>query len=116
MSDTALLVLYHKQRTSARLRFLRHAHGGICADAVLPADAAVAAGACAGDDPVRIHPGMLLRAAEAALALPRGSLEADAGFRCHVHADGRCTEVYLAQFGDIDPPTAAAGARRRRPR
>jgi hypothetical protein len=105
------LVLYHKQSTSARLRFLRHAHGGICAAARLPADTLVHAGACgAAAGPVRQHPGMLLRGAEAALALPRGCIESDGGFRCHVVADGVCAEVHLAQFNHIDPPLAAAAA------
>ncbi|WP_058556690.1 hypothetical protein [Thiohalocapsa sp. ML1] len=111
MSAAAHLVVYHKQSTSARLRFLRPAHGGICTDAVLPATTVVHPGACgAAGGPVRQHPGILLRNAEAALSLPRGCIESDGGFRCHVVADGVCAEVHLAQFKAIDPPLAAAAA------
>jgi hypothetical protein len=108
------LVLYHKQRSSARLRFLRHAHGGICVSP-LPADALVQPGPCgANGGTVHQHPGMLLRDAEAALAQPRGCIESDAGFRCRLLMDDGCADLQLAQFCTIDPPleeAAAVGAR-----
>lgn len=115
MPEPAQLVVYHKHPTSARLRFLRHAHGGICAAAPLPAAARIETGACApdaanGNGAVRAHPGMLLRGVEAALALPRGCIEPDGAFRCHVVADGGCAEVLLARFRDIDPPFDEASA------
>jgi hypothetical protein len=115
MRPSPFLVLYHKQRTSARLRFLRHAHGGICAEGPMPADARVetisgAAEAAGGGATLRTHPGMLLRGAEAALGLPRGSIEADGGFRCRVLVNGAPADVHLAHFSDIDPPTGAAAA------
>jgi len=59
---------------------------------------------------LRTHPGMLLRAAEAALGLPRGCIEADGGFRCRVVVDGDHADVHLAHFSDIDPPLGAAAA------
>jgi hypothetical protein len=109
------LVLYHKQHTSARLRFLRHAHGGICAAGPMPADTrietVVGAGAQVGAGAsLSTHPGMLLRAAEAALGLPRGCIEADGGFRCRVVVEGNGADVHLAHFCDIDPPLDAAAA------
>lgn len=101
------LILYHKHDTSARTRFLRLAHGGVCAPDPLPAGAAL--------EPQRTsalltHPAMLLKAAEARLHLARGSLEADGGFRCRVSGDGDVTDVHLARFTAIDPPFAAADA------
>jgi hypothetical protein len=111
MADAAQLVLYHKQRSSARLRFLRHAHGGMCTLRPLPVDARVQTGPCDGtSEAVRLHPGMLLRAAEATLALPRGCIASDATFRCSVLADAGCADVYLGQFTDIDPPLHAVAA------
>jgi hypothetical protein len=111
MPEPGQLVLYHKHPTSARLRFLRHAHGGVCAAAPLPDDAQIEAGAggCGSEKAaVSTHPGMLLRAAESALGLSRGCIEPDGGFRCHILADGCCAQVHLARFCDIDPPLDAA--------
>ena len=34
--STPRLILFHKQSTSARTRFLRHGHGGICTLGPLP--------------------------------------------------------------------------------
>jgi hypothetical protein len=110
MTGTAHLVLYHKHPTSARLRFLRHAHGGICAGGVMPAGTRIEAGKDTGGSVLHTHPGMLLRAAEAALALPRGCVEPDGDFHCRMVVDGQPTEVYLAHFCDVDPPLAAAAA------
>jgi hypothetical protein len=110
MTATAHLVLYHKHPTSARLRFLRHAHGGICADGVMPADTRIEPGNGAGGAVLHTHPGMLLRAAEAALALPRGCIEPDGDFRCRVVVGEQPSEVHLAHFSDVDPPLAAAAA------
>jgi hypothetical protein len=121
MSDEPRLVLYHKQATSARLRFLRHAAGGICSPAGLPDGVAVeTSGSTArsrtGSEPgaagavLHVHPGMLLRSAEQSLSMPRGSLEPDAGFSCRLVADGFRAEVLLGYFTTIDPPVTEAAA------
>ncbi len=115
MYESPLLVLYHKQRTSARLRFLRHAHGGICMGGPMPEDARIETlsgqPAMAGAGAVlRTHPGMLLRAAETALGLRRGCIEVDRGFRCRALVDDVRVDVHLAHFSDIDPPLSAAAA------
>jgi hypothetical protein len=108
MPDTHL-ILYHKQSTSARTRFLRFSHGGICGPEALPAGATV-------DDPggnaatLLTHPGMLLRTTETTLNLSRGSLASDAGFHCRVNAGADSGDVYLAHFTSIDPPFEAADA------
>jgi hypothetical protein len=109
MPDTHL-ILYHKQSTSARTRFLRFAHGGVCGPEALPADSTV-------DDPsggiaatLLTHPGMLLRAAETSLNLVRGSLASDAGFHCRVSSGADSGDVYLAHFTSIDPPFDSAEA------
>ncbi len=106
MPDTHL-ILYHKQSTSARTRFLRFGHGGVCGPEALPADASVDAPS-ARDATLLTHPGMLLRATETTLALPRGSLESDAGFHCRVLAGAVSGDVYLAHFTSVDPPFDAA--------
>lgn len=104
------LILYHKQSTSARTRFLRFAHGGVCGPEALPVDAAVADPADGSADRVLTHPGMLLRATETTLKLARGSLASDAGFHCRVSSGADGSDVYLAHFTSIDPPFEAADA------
>jgi len=101
------LILYHKHPTSARTRFLRLAHGGVCGLEALPSDAAIA-----DDAGARVvgHPAMLLRAAERLLGLDSGRLEGDAGFHCRITAGGGTSDVFLAHFTDIDPPFNAADA------
>ncbi|TVQ90327.1 MAG: hypothetical protein EA400_06410 [Chromatiaceae bacterium] len=113
--QSAYLILYHKQSTSARTRFLRHDHGGICGPTPLPASARLESASppsavtdSAGT--VLTHPAMMLRGAEADLQLPRGSLVADPGFRCRLCTDTDIGEVQLGRFTSTDPPFAAAKA------
>lgn len=103
------LILYHKQSTSARTRFLRLAGGGVCAFAPLPEPAELIP---PGDGPGSLvsHPAPLVRAAELRLGLAAGSLEPDPGFRLRVRGAAGETEVLLARFTAIDPPFAAAAA------
>jgi hypothetical protein len=86
MADGAVprLILFHKQKTSARTRFLRFA------DTVL---------ACGP-----------LSAAEDRMALPAGSLEVVADFQRDVDTGDSTVPVVLAGFTSIDPPFAAAEA------
>lgn len=106
----AYLILYHKQSTSARTRFLRLAHGGICGPEALPDTASL--DSPEGDDTntLATHPGMLLRETEDRLGLRRGSLESDIGFRCRVFVQRAASDVYLAHFTSIDPPIESADA------
>jgi hypothetical protein len=103
----AHLILYHKHPTSARTRFLRLPHGGVCGLDALPADAVLADGA---ETTVVSHPAMLVRAAEQRLGLAAGSLEGDTGFHCRISTAGGPGDVYLAHFTEIDPPFGAADA------
>jgi hypothetical protein len=108
------VILYHKQSTSARTRFLRLGHGGICGPEALPSDASLddqhGDERAAAATRLTMHPGMLLRGVERELQLPRGSLESDIGFRCQVFVAGAASDVYLAHFTSIDPPFEAAEA------
>ncbi len=117
MSETTRLVLYHKQQTSARVRFLRQAAGNVCAPTGVPEGARARVGSCArtrsGESGAALltHPAMLLREAERSLALPRGALEPDTGLACQLAADdGFCADVVLGRFTTIDPPFSKAEA------
>lgn len=114
--SAACVILYHKHHTSARTRFLRLGHGGVCGLDGLPTGARIAAAETGDDDApaatgrLLAHPAMLLRTLEERLGLARGSLERDAGFRCRVFAEDGASDVYLAHFTSVDPPFAAADA------
>lgn len=103
------LVLYHKQATSARTRFLRFDYESVCAFEPLSASPAAGPGGDPTDPrPVIAHPAPLLARAERWLGLPGGSLEAESGFREQVETPDGPLTVYLARFTTIDPPFDAA--------
>lgn len=101
------LVMYHKQSTSARTRFLGLSYGGVCAFDGLPAlarivdDQAADEGAVSATTP---HPALLIGEAERQLGLDPGGLEPDAGFRVLVDVPDGPLEVFLAHFTATDPP------------
>lgn len=97
------LILCHKQKTSARTRFLRFPET-VMAFAPLPASARLAAEIGS----VRPHPTAHLRAAEEKLGLPVGAIEAVADFDVDVNTPDGPVPVLLAAFTGIDPPFAAA--------
>ena len=109
MSDSAggvpRLILVHKQKTSARTRFMRFAET-VLAFAPLPSSARLAEAVGA----VRPHPAPHLQAAESRLSLPAGSLEPVPDFSFDVATPDGVVPVLLAAFTSIDPPFAAAEA------
>lgn len=105
MPLTPRLILIHKQKTSARVRFLRLAEG-MLAFAPLPETAAL-------HEPdyeptIQVHPTALLRDAAARLGLPADSLAAEAEFSAWVDTPEGDVPLLLAYFTTIDPPFAAA--------
>lgn len=99
-SDMRLL-LAHKQKTSARVRFLRFAHG-LSAFEALPTLSSVI------EDPpttrVEAHPSVYLRSAEAVLGLDNGGLALEAEFSASIDTPDGTIRVRLATFTSIDPP------------
>lgn len=101
------LILAHKQSTSARVRFLCFDHG-ISAFEPLPPLSSF-------DEETKPphvvhHPAVYLRAAQARLGLPDGSLRHEPEFVAFVETPGELIAVNLALFTSIDPPFAAAQA------
>lgn len=102
------LILAHKQKTSARLRFLRFAHG-MCAFTPLPVLSELEEEG-EGAPPVAHHPNAWLRAAEARLGLDPGSLKPEAEFHATVRTPDGPVTVRLASLDYVDPPFAEAEA------
>lgn len=104
-SDGTRLILYHKQSTSAMIRFLRLSDGGVCAfDPLPPLAEMVEEGEAIQTPKVKAHPAALLARAENWLDLPAGSLMLDGAFQAMVDIPGGARPVYLARFTTIDPP------------
>lgn len=102
------LILAHKQKTSARLRFLRFPHG-MTAFTPLPTLSVVEEEG-EGEPPVAHHPNAWLRAAEQRLKLDAGSLKAEAEYHATVQTPDGPVTVQLATINYVDPPFAEAEA------
>jgi len=96
------LILAHKQKTSARLRFLRFEHG-MCAFTPLPTLSVVEEEG-EHDPPIAYHPNAWLRAAEERFGLDRGALKAETEFHATVQTPEGPVTVHLASFDTVDPP------------
>jgi hypothetical protein len=98
------LLLAHKQKTSARVRFLLFPHG-LTAFAALPKLASILNNAIANQ--AETHPSLYLRSAETKLGLQSGELTLEAEFNVRVDTPDGMIHVRLATFTSIDPPFAA---------
>lgn len=105
---TPRLVLFHKQGTSARTRFLRF-EASLLAFAPLPAGA-VLRDESAPQGKVMPHPAPVLKQAEEKLGLPPGSLRAETEFHAVADTPEGELPILLAGFTSIDPPFIAANA------
>ncbi len=107
-STSPRLIMFHKQKTSARTRFLLQAEGTVCGFDPLPPLAQLME--TDEDSKVALHPGALTHAAEQRLGLPTGSLEAMGDFHVRVDVAGGPLSIFLAGFTMEDPPFDAAKA------
>ena len=102
------LIMYHKQSTSARLRFLKFPYGGVCGFEPLPTLAQLLDEEA--HDSVVAHPAPLVAQAEQRLGIAAGELEAEGEFKAYVDVPDGVIQVILARFTSIDPPFEVAEA------
>lgn len=102
------LLLMHKQRTSARLRFLRLSHG-VCLFAPLPA-LSVLEDETVPAPPVAHHPSAWLRVVAGRLGLDAGCLKPEPEFQATVQTPSGPVAVQLVALETVDPPFTAAAA------
>lgn len=108
MTAPARLILVHKQRTSARIRFLRFADG-IAAPEPFPKLAQVLDKGEQGEGAAVVaHPAMLVGQVAKRLGLAAGDIELESEFSAHVDTPAGVSRVYLGQFTSMDPPFEAA--------
>jgi hypothetical protein len=100
--NSCRVILYHKQATSAWLRFLRFANHSVCAFEPLPKLSVLM-----DEVPERalvLHPAPIIRDAEQQLGLNPGDLEAEGEYQELVDVAGGPVNILLARFTSIDPP------------
>lgn len=95
MSDTRVII-FHKHPVSAKVRFLKHAYGGICGFDALPDLAAVLDDELLQkDDKVINHPVVIARQAEKALGLEEGVLDIASEYLQRLDVPQGVIDVYL---------------------
>jgi hypothetical protein len=98
------VILYHKQPTSARTRFLRYGYDSVCASEPLPPLSQLVEG---NGDGTALHPTAVLQGLEEKMGLAAGSLKADAEFQQKVEVPDGSIPIILAAFTSMDPPFEA---------
>lgn len=95
------IILYHKQATSARTRFLKLGHNSVCLFEPIPKLAELL-----DREPGNTinHPAAILQEAERELDFPAGCLKAEGEYRQTVGVAGRTIQIILAAITTIDPP------------
>lgn len=94
------VILYHKQATSARTRFLMFENNTVCAFDPLPDLSAVIS---LRPDAV-FHPAAILRETEKRLGLEKECLAFESEYRQTVEVPGENVDILLASITTIDPP------------
>ena len=95
------VILYHKQVTSARTRFLKFSHDSVCAFEPIPSLAQLVDGEAVN---TLLHPAAVLQEVEDELGLDQGSLKAEAEYRHNVEVPGGKLQIILANITTMDPP------------
>jgi hypothetical protein len=95
------VIVYHKQATSARTRFLKLKSNSVCLFDPIPMPAALLE-----REPANTvnHPAAILCQAEKQLGFPEGCLKAEGEYRQTVEIPGGAVQVILAAITTLDPP------------
>ena len=95
------VILYHKQATSARTRFVKFAGDTVLAFGPVAALSQLQQNQ---QDNTLIHPAGVMKKTEALLGLEPGSLKAEAEFQHCVEVPGGNIQILLAAITTMDPP------------
>ena len=95
------VILYHKQATIARTRFLKFDNNSVCSPDAIPMPASVLDD---DDHTTVIHPASILQETEKLLDFPAGSLKAEGEYRQSVDVSGETIQIILGQITTMDPP------------
>ena len=106
------LIFYHKQSTSARLRFMKFFSGSVCGFEPLPRLSQLIDDTIDvdGGQYVVLHPAQLLKDASEKLGLDTESLKVEGEYHAQVDSSRGTVRVYLTELTTIDPPFDRAEA------
>ncbi|MEJ2396380.1 MAG: hypothetical protein P8045_12610 [Candidatus Thiodiazotropha sp.] len=96
------VILYHKQATSARTRFLKFAHQSVCAFESIPMPAQLLEREPSSN--TVNHPAAILQKVEKEFSLPTGCLKAEGEYQHSVEVPGETIQIILACITTMDPP------------
>jgi len=114
MSAPARLILVHKQRTSAMIRFVRFPHGIVAPDPLSKLAELMGEDEQVEEQAVVTPPAVLVKIVADLLDLSEDDIALEGGFRAHVDTPEGAAPVYLGSLTAIDPPYDAverSGAR-----
>lgn len=96
------VILFHKQATSARTRFLRFSYNSVCAFEALPKLAMLMDDEIAST--IAVHTAAVMKETEQRLGLEADSLQVETEYQACVDIAGGPLRIFLAGFSSIDPP------------
>ena len=108
MSAPARLILVHKQRTSARIRFLRFADGVVAPDAFPKLSQVLGEDEGFRDSEIVVHPAMAVNQVSVQLGLSKDDIELETDFSSFVDTPEGVSAIYLGRITTMDPPFDAA--------
>lgn len=94
-------ILFHKQATSARLRFLLFAHNSVCAFDPIPV---LAQAHASPRQNLVLHPAPVVQRLERELGFDPGVLHAEEGYRFVVEVPSQDIQIVLVAITSMDPP------------
>ncbi|MDJ0738506.1 MAG: hypothetical protein QNJ91_02255 [Gammaproteobacteria bacterium] len=98
-------ILFHKQSTSARLRFLLFAHDSVCAFGRVPAPARMHVDQ--REHPA-LHPAPVVGRLRETYGFEPDTLHAEQGFRVQIEGADARIRIFLVGIDTVDPPFALA--------
>ncbi len=101
--NNARVIIYHKQKTSAKTLFLS-INKSVCLFDGLPTLSSLLELEEIREDKIILHPAAIIADAEQRLNLDKGSLELDKEFQAEVDAAGCTLTVFLLRAMYVDPP------------
>ena len=108
LMESASVILYHKQSTSAMTRFFKLDDGSVVLGNPLEKLGRVVTGEVEADSNVVSHPGAIMAELEDWLGLAPGDLAVEPDFLEWVEVPAKVKRIYLARFKTIDPPFVEA--------
>jgi len=102
--DNTRVIVFHKHPVSAKVLFLKWAHGGVCGFETLPELANVMDEVQLDQDKVLTHPALVVAWAERTLGLAEGSMDIEAEYLQKVDVPHGSINVYLVGIKGHDTP------------